>query len=120
MEEKRLTREDFEPHVGTVFHSDVDGIKVELTLGEVEDRSHLATKVVQGNRDVYERQVLPDYKRRHGREPADRREVFQGMRCQPFYRMWGALQRSSQEMDAGVWLGLEKVFDTLDGISEAA
>ena len=59
---------------------------------------HLATKVVQGNRDVYEARVRPDFERQHGRPPRDRREVAVGMREQPYYQLWGALQRTSQEI----------------------
>src|SRR5690554_4701620 len=59
---------------------------------------HLATKVVPGNRAVYERQVRPAFERRHGRPPADRHEVAALMRDVPFYQLWGSLQRCSQEM----------------------
>jgi SAM-dependent methyltransferase len=59
---------------------------------------HLATKVVQGNREVYERRVRPDFERREGRPPRDRREVAQGMCGEPYYQLWGALQRTSQEI----------------------
>jgi len=59
---------------------------------------HLATKVVQGNREIYDRKVRPDFERRHGRAPATRREVAEPMRAEPYYQLWGAMQRSSQEM----------------------
>jgi SAM-dependent methyltransferase len=59
---------------------------------------HLATKVVPGNRAVYERQVRPEFERRHGRPPADRREVAPLMRADAYYQLWGSLQRCSQEM----------------------
>ncbi len=59
---------------------------------------HLATKIVQGNREVYERRVRPDFERREGRPPRDRREVAQGMDREPYYQLWGALQRTSQEI----------------------
>ncbi|MBT6589473.1 MAG: class I SAM-dependent methyltransferase, partial [Rhodospirillaceae bacterium] len=44
---------------------------------------HLASKVVQGNRDVYERRVRPDFERQQGRPPQDRREVATGMQDEP-------------------------------------
>lgn len=59
---------------------------------------HLATKVVQGNREVYERRVRPDFEQRHGRPPETRREVAEAMRAEPYHRLWGSLQRTSQEM----------------------
>ena len=59
---------------------------------------HLASKVVQGNRDVYERRVRPDFERQQGRPPQDRREVATGMQDEPYYQLWGALQRTSQEI----------------------
>ncbi|MFP6747521.1 MAG: class I SAM-dependent methyltransferase [Alphaproteobacteria bacterium] len=59
---------------------------------------HLAAKVVQGNRDLYERRVRPEFERQQGRPPKDRREVAGGMRKEPFYQLWGALQRTSQEI----------------------
>ena len=59
---------------------------------------HLATKVVQGNREVYDRRARPDFERRHGHAPETRREVAEAMRAEPYHRLWGALQRTSQEM----------------------
>ena len=59
---------------------------------------HLASKVVQGNREVYESRVRPDFEREQGRQPSDRHEVAAGMRQEPYYQLWGALQRTSQEI----------------------
>lgn len=59
---------------------------------------HLATKVVQGNREVYDRKVRPAFQRANGRPPADRREVAAAMRAEPYYQLWGSMQRCSQEM----------------------
>ena len=59
---------------------------------------HLATKVVPGNREIYESRVKPDFERRHGRGPADRREVAAVMEAEPYYQLWGSMQRCSQEM----------------------
>ena len=59
---------------------------------------HLATRVVQGNREVYERHARPVFERAHGRPPADRREVAEVMREEPYYQLWGSLQRCSQEL----------------------
>ena len=60
---------------------------------------HLATNVVQGNRDVYERHAGPAFERMHGRAPADRREVADVMEDEPFYQLWGSLQRLAQVRD---------------------
>ncbi|MFC3228130.1 class I SAM-dependent methyltransferase [Marinibaculum pumilum] len=66
---------------------------------------HLATKVVAGNREIYETRVKPDFARRHGRPPADRREVATLMRDEPYYQLWGSMQRCSQEMMHDAVLG---------------
>lgn len=52
---------------------------------------HLATKVVPGNRAVFDQ-------RTHGKMPESRRAVAEIMRVEPFYQLWGSLQRCSQEM----------------------
>lgn len=59
---------------------------------------HLATQVMPGNRTVYEKSVRPAFEREHGRAPENRRDVRSVMNSNPYYRMWGSLQRSSQEM----------------------
>ena len=59
---------------------------------------HLATKVVAGNREVYERRVQPAFENNHGRPPATRLEVAAEMHREPFHQLWGSLQRVSQEM----------------------
>ena len=59
---------------------------------------HLATKVVQGNRETYEQRVRPALERENGQAPTDRRAIAAAMTDEPFYRLWGSLQRCSQEM----------------------
>ncbi len=59
---------------------------------------HLATKVSPGNERVYERDAKPRFEREHRRAPRDRHEVRSAMGAEPYYRMWSALQRTSQEM----------------------
>ncbi len=59
---------------------------------------HLAQKVRPGNRDVFERAVAPAFGKAAGRKPKDRHEVRRAMLETPQYRMWGTLQRTSQEM----------------------
>jgi ubiquinone/menaquinone biosynthesis C-methylase UbiE len=59
---------------------------------------HLATRVSPGNERVYERSAKPRFEREHRRAPRDRHEVRSVMTSEPYYRMWSALQRTSQEM----------------------
>jgi 2-polyprenyl-3-methyl-5-hydroxy-6-metoxy-1,4-benzoquinol methylase len=59
---------------------------------------HLAQKVRPGNRDAFEREVVPTFKKTTGRAPGDRHEVRRAMLQNEHYRMWGTLQRTSQEM----------------------
>jgi len=75
---------------------------------------HLATRVVQGNREVYEGHARPAFERLHGRPPADRREVAEVMEDEPFYQLWGSLQRCSQELCwASVLDSIERQCDEL-------
>jgi len=73
---------------------------------------HLATKVVQGNRETYEHRVRPTLEQRNGAQPADRRTIAAAMAEEPFYRFWGSLQRCSQEM---CW---NSVLDAIDRQAE--
>lgn len=59
---------------------------------------HLATKVSPGNERIYERRAKSRFEREHRRAPRDRHEVRGLMAAEPYYRMWSALQRTSQEM----------------------
>ena len=59
---------------------------------------HLASKVSPGNKAVYEERVEPIFESEHGRPPWDRHEVRRAMLTEPYYQMWSALQRTSQEM----------------------
>lgn len=79
---------------------------------------HLATKVVQGNKAIYQSHVEPAFERRTGRKPADRQEVRALMEREPFYRLWGSMQRCSQEM---LWTSVgESVMRQLPALSETA
>ena len=60
---------------------------------------HLARNVVTGNRAVYEETARPEFERAHDRSPNDRNDVHDAMAAQPYYRMWSALQRVSQDMN---------------------
>ena len=79
---------------------------------------HLASEVSPGNKQVYESAVKPAIIAQKGRPPADRHEVRQLMRRQPYYQMWSSLQRTSQEM---MWDAVStSVERQLDGLVVAA
>ena len=59
---------------------------------------YLATKIAPGNKLTYELNAKPRFNKEHGREPSCRRDVDVVMKEEPFYQLWGLLQRSSQEM----------------------
>ena len=61
-------------------------------------RVHLASQVFPGNFPTYFNRVLPQFVKNKGREPTDRHEVRKVMTKDPYYQMWSAMQRSSQEM----------------------
>ncbi|MDX2222278.1 MAG: class I SAM-dependent methyltransferase [Rhodospirillaceae bacterium] len=61
-------------------------------------RRHLAQNVAGGNRQVYAKVVRPDFAKRHGRDPATRSEVRAEMTRNPYYQMYSAMQRHTQEM----------------------
>lgn len=58
----------------------------------------LAADVLPGARRVYERRVRPAFRRDHQRDPKDRHEVRKAMDRDPYYRLYCATQRASQEM----------------------
>jgi ubiquinone/menaquinone biosynthesis C-methylase UbiE len=62
-------------------------------------RRYLSTRVLPGNSRVYEERVLPEFRRNHdGRSPESRDEIRELMVQQPYYQLWSALQRRSQEL----------------------
>ena len=71
-------------------------------------RLHLATRVYPGNTLAYNRRIEPSFQRREGRSPKDRREIRKLMTRDPYYQMWSAMQRNSQEM---MW---DSVIDTVE------
>ncbi len=58
----------------------------------------LATDVMPGNRAVYEQRVKPAFRKKNKRDPKDRHEVRREMTKDPYYRLFSATQRASQEM----------------------
>ncbi|WP_419815697.1 class I SAM-dependent methyltransferase [Glacieibacterium sp.] len=59
---------------------------------------HLATKVAPGNQLAYEVSAKPAFVKARGAEPRDHHEIRLAMNTDPYFRMWSALQRTSQEM----------------------
>ena len=62
-----------------------------------ELRRFLASRVMPGNRAVYEHRVLPRFEAEHGRTPGSVPEVRDEMLRDDFYQFWSATQRRSQE-----------------------
>ena len=71
-------------------------------------RVHLASRVFPGNFPAYFNRVLPQFAKAQGREPKDRHEVRKVMTQDPYYQMWSAMQRTSQEM---IW---DAVIDSVE------
>jgi len=71
-------------------------------------RYHLSTSVYPGNRLAYEERVSPAFEKTNGRPPDDRHEVRKIMTRDPYYQMWSAMQRNSQEL---MW---NAVIDTVE------
>lgn len=61
-------------------------------------RVHLASKVFPGNFSAYYSRILPAFLKTEGREPKSRHEVRRVMTPDPYYTLWSAMQRNSQEM----------------------
>ena len=61
----------------------------------------LNSRVRPRNEDLYERQGLPVFRTRHGRDPQTAAEVEQALNDSPGYRLWSAMNRSAQEM---IWI----------------
>ena len=79
---------------------------------------HLATQVSPGNKRVYEQSVKPAIEASLHRPPRDRHDVRPLMKREPYYQMWSALQRTSQEM---MWDSVSTSVDRqLDALIEAA
>lgn len=61
-------------------------------------KQHIATRMSGGNRTLYEKRLKPKFEREHQRSPETQQEIRQLMQQEPYYRMWGALRRTAQEM----------------------
>ena len=61
-------------------------------------RRHLAQNVAGGNRTVYAKLARPSFAKQHGRDPENRSDVRSVMTQVPYYQMYSAMQRHTQEM----------------------
>ncbi len=61
-------------------------------------RRHLARNVAGGNRVVWSNVVRPAFVKANGRDPESRAEVRSVMTRDPYYQMYSAMQRHTQEM----------------------
>ncbi|MFN2098545.1 methyltransferase domain-containing protein [Altererythrobacter sp. MF3-039] len=59
---------------------------------------HLSGPLGSGNRNAYEKRVLPKFRVENGRDPEHRYEIRDAMGQDPWHRMWSALKRNSMEM----------------------
>ncbi len=76
---------------------------------------HLASKVSPGNKLAYEARAKPAFAAANdGREPQTLRDIRATMTDDPYFRLWSALQRTSQEMMwRSVQIPVERQFDDL-------
>ena len=63
---------------------------------------HMQQRVFPGNEKAWEARGHTEFRRRFGREPQDRREVRSVMERDPYWQMWSALKRNTQEMSYDV------------------
>ena len=61
-------------------------------------KSHIATRVSPGVREIYDRRVRGQWVDEHGAEPADRHEVREALSSDTYYRLWSSVRRSSQHL----------------------
>jgi len=61
-------------------------------------RAYLSSRIMPGNFEIYEKEILPRFRRQHGRAPLNGEEVRREMTQNAYYQLWSALQRRSQEI----------------------
>ena len=61
-------------------------------------KSHIATRVSPGVREIYDCRVRDRWVSEHGAEPADRHEVREALSSDTYYRLWSSVRRSSQHL----------------------
>lgn len=63
---------------------------------------HMQQRVFPGNEKAWEARGKAEFQRKFGRAPKDRREVRSVMERDPYWQMWSALKRNTQEMSYDV------------------
>lgn len=71
-------------------------------------RSHLLSDVQNGTQVIFNNRVEPVFKKENGRTFKDRHEVRRGMEADPYYRLYSASLRTTQEL---MW---DSIIDTCD------
>ncbi len=61
-------------------------------------RAHLSGKIMPGNYAIYEERVEPAIRKATGAAPKNSTQVRKVMEKHPYYQLWSALQRRSQEL----------------------
>lgn len=61
-------------------------------------KQHISADVGPGNRNLYQKTVLPKIKTALKREPKTRHEVRKFMEREPYHQAWGSLMRTAQEL----------------------
>ncbi len=83
---------------------------------------HLAARILPGIENAYLAEMLPEFRRRHGRAPADRREVRRTLDAHPLYRTWSALRRDTMEQrqQAGLSVVLPQLTELVERAADPA
>ena len=83
---------------------------------------HLAASVLPGIERAYQGEIAPEFRHRHGRDPADRHEVRRSLERHPLYRTWSALRRNTMEMrqQAGLSVVLPQLSELIERTADAA
>ena len=61
-------------------------------------RAHLSGTIMPGNFSLYEEKIKPAIEKETGRPPQHRDEIRKKMMSEPYYQLWSAMTRRSQEM----------------------
>lgn len=61
-------------------------------------KGHIAERITPGVRELHAHRTAPRWAQRHGTPPSDRHQVREALAEEPYYRLWSALRRSSQDL----------------------
>lgn len=75
---------------------------------------HIATKIAPGVKLAYDSRVLPAYRKKTGQDPENYHKIRQLMAEDPYFQLWSAAQRASQELQwRSAQVPLERQFESL-------